>query len=380
MRRKIIAGLALALAGLATGLPAAADNMPDGSVSVYNEAVQAGNTDAIIAAAKQLGAAAIAHPDDPQAAKAAFETGNQLCLHGACADAVPMADFLKGLEGDLPASQAELDILAAFAEWSASNGKAKADAAFGKVLEAHKDAAPSRLTMAAYESYAADLIGSDRWHARRARASLAADHLEQVRDIIPNRWATMALLSASSLFNDSRSTDALQEVVDIENWLHPQHLSDDGGALDRVYYRTVAWHYALMAYYRAAGGRLFKNARKIDEEGEKAYKKANRKQDDAGSDDPPLCKGDVASVPRPIYPRNAARKGYVGAVLVGFDFVDGEPANFRILASVPSGEFEQASLDSMKHFKWEWDAEQKHPDCTRTMTNPAIYPFEYVMR
>ncbi|HPF23794.1 MAG TPA: energy transducer TonB [Hyphomonas sp.] len=380
MRQKTGCGVALAAALAFAILPAAAD-MPAGTISAFNQALQTGDAAVIVEAAKVLGANAVAHPEDRQAPVAAFEAANQLCLLNGCAEAVPMAGFLGGLDdAALPVSRAEVEVLAAFAGWSASAKDKAADAAFGDVLEANAGISPSALTLAAYEYYCAAIIGSDDWKAVRRRAGLAGKHMMPVRDAVPYRWATVALLSSSALFNDEQSTDALQEVVDVETWLLGKRPSGQAGDTNRAYFRAMAWHRALMAYFRTAGGRDFKIAQKIDAKAEKALEEAHPDGKAESSETAPLCDGHVVSPPKPTYPRRAARKGYVGAVVLSFDFVDGEPANYRVLASVPDGEFEQVSLEGMRSFKWEWDQEQENPDCTKSKTEVAIYPFEYILR
>ena len=381
MRRKLVAAMAV-LAGLMTlPAPAMAD-MPAGTISTFNEAVQTGDAVIVVAAAKALGATAIAHPEDPQAAVAAFEAANQLCLRGACGDAMPMAEYLAGLETGLPASRAEVEILHAFATWVASDGGKAADAAFSEVLGAHAGTPPSMLTLAAYEYYAADLAGSDDWAAVRERAALAVSHEVPVRDVVPRRWAAMALLSASAQFNRDRSTDALQEVADIESYLYRKRYVEDVENLEDVYYQASAWRQAMMAFFTSVKGRDFKIARRIDAQADAVREELNdlAKADGDDAEGPPLCTGHVVTPPRPTYPRDAARKGYVGAVILGFDFVDGAPGNYRVLASVPDGQFEQTSLDGMKYFKWEWDAQQEDPGCTKAKEAAGVYPFNYALR
>ncbi len=382
MRRLFGCGLAVLgmVLSLSLSLPARAD-MPAGTISGFNQAVQSGDPATIVMAAKQMGAAAVAHPEDPQAPVAAFEAANQLCLRGACADAVPMAAYLSGLEDGLPVSRAEVDVLTAFANWSASAKNKAADQAFSKVLEAQVDSDANMLTLAAYEYFCAALIGSDDWAGLHDRAHLAMVHMKPARDVVPYRWATITLLSASSLFNEERSTDALQEMADIKTWLYQKRIGEESKDLDKIYYNASAWQIAMKAYFRSGGGRDDRIARKIDAAAATQMEEINQSSQAKPSDGPSLCKGHVVSPPRPVYPHKAARKGYVGAVLMNFGFDDdGRPAHFRVLASVPDGQFEQASLDGMKSFKWEWDAQQEDPDCVKSREDAGLYPFEYVMR
>ena len=379
MRRMRRRSLALMTAIFMLTLPASA-NMPDGTVSTFNQALQTGDAEIIVSAAKQFGATAITHPEDKQAPIAAFEAGNQLCLWGACADAVPMAEFLQEHEEELPVSRDQVDILAAFAAWSASEKDKVADVAFEDVLKVYLKSAPSLLSLAAYESYAADAVGTEKWRKVRERATLAVQHIEPARDVVPKRWATLSLLEASAHFNAMRSVSAVQEVADIENWLYRKRIVEDVDGLDDVYYTASAWRAAMGAYFRGVTRQDYLRTRQIDEQVEEFRHNTKKPEGAAEPDGPSLCTGRVVTPPRPMYPDNAAYNGYIGAVLLSFDFLDGEPVNFHILAAVPDGEFEQTTLESMKSFEWEWDEEQENSDCTKTKEDAVIYPFEYVMR
>ncbi|MCA8903048.1 MAG: energy transducer TonB [Hyphomonas sp.] len=372
---------ALLVAGvcLAVELPVLAQ-MPPGTAEAYNDAIAGGDESQMLQAARDLAAAAIAHPEDPDAAVSAFEAGNQLCLRGACAEARPIAAFLRTLDGDLPVNTKQLDVLEAFANWSASKKDKSANKAFQAVLTANVKTEPSYLTIAAFDTFVADRSGRPRWGVVHERASLAAEHMKPVRNVLPVRWATMALQSASAQFNATKSIEAMRSVADVETALFELREGEHADALDLVYYKAYAWRSAMGAYYRSTDKKTYKLAEEIEEDVDSLNGSNEPYWGRADGDEPDLCEGKPIAQPSPIYPRDAARNGYVGAVILGFDFVDGAPANYRVLASVPDGAFEQASLDGMKTFRWEWDVEQKNPDCSRTSTDPAIYPMVYVLQ
>jgi hypothetical protein len=178
MRHLFGCGLAVLGMVLSLSLPARAD-MPAGTISGFNEAVRSDDPAVIVAAARQMGATAIAHPEDPQAAAAAFEAANQLCLRGACADAVPMVTFLSQREESPPVSQAEFDVLAAFATWSASDAGATADDAFRAALAANETAQPSLLTVTAFEAFYVPATQTSDWAEITSRTHMAASHLNR---------------------------------------------------------------------------------------------------------------------------------------------------------------------------------------------------------
>ena len=379
--RSVIAGAAGLLASGILALAGHAE-MPADAISAFNRAVQANEPGQIIQAASQLGAAAIAHPEDPQSSIAAFEAANQLCLRNACADAQPITQFLLGLDETAGIERGQVEILSAFADWSASDKKKSAAKAFEAVLKEHVATEPTAMTLAAYEGYVVDAIGTQKWRMIHNRAVIADQHMAAVRDIIPVRWVRMALLVATAKFNDNQSLDALQKVADLENWLYTKRHIEHAENLDQEYHTVSAWGYALMAYFKSGDASDQKRARNIYEATHEMRENHVHPESDPGHelDGPPLCTGKVVQPPRPRYPRGAARKGYVGAVLLTFDFVDGEPANYRVLAAVPDTMFETVTLEAMKDFRWEWDEEQEHAGCTKTKTGATVYPFEYVMR
>ena len=363
-------------------------DMPAGTVSGFNQAVQSGDPVVIVAAAREMGATAIAHPEDPQAVAAAFEAANQLCLRGACADAVPMVTFLSQREESPPVSQAEFDVLKAFAIWSASEGDAAADDAFRAVLAANEAAQPSLLTVSAFEAFYVPATQTSDWDEITSRTGMAASHLKPVRDLVPDRWAIAELLSATADFNENRDFASYDKISDLAAWLRGKRRDEALKApLRSLDYQAMAWKAALNSFFRSYDNAV---ATKVKRHGRSKYQdqidaaearaEAILKEFPAGtSDGPPFCSGEVIRPPRPTYPRDAARKGYVGAVLLGLDFEDGEITNIEVLASIPDDAFVQASLDGMKTFRWKFDEEQEDPECTRTKKTAAIYPFQYAL-
>lgn len=388
MRQKI--GRVLAVSGMVMwlALPGVAD-MPAGTISGFNATLQTNDPSAIVAAAKEMGAVAIAHPEDPQAPVAAFEAANQLCLRGACADAVPMAQFLKGLAGGAPVSQPELDVLAAYTAWSASTKGPADDGIFQTALTANVAAQPSLLTIAAFETFYARTTQSSDWKTISARAGLAASHLEPVKDLVPDRWATAELLAATAGFNDTRDFAAYDRISDLSAWLQGKRRDEAlEERLKPLAYEAVAWETALSAFFKSFGNTAFSN---VDRDGRLRYQtefdQAKARSEailarfpTGTSSEPPFCSGEVVKPPKPKFPSKAARKGYVGAVLLGIDFEDGQVSNVEVLAAIPDDSFAQATLEGMKTFRWKFDEVQEEPGCTRTKKTAMVYPFEYVLR
>lgn len=369
-------------------LPAAA-KMPTGTVATFNEAIKSGNEALIVDAARQFGATALAHPEDPQAPVAAYEAANQLCLRGACADALPMANYLRALDTSLPVSRAEVEVLTAFASWSASAKDPVSDAAFETILTAKQDCAPSLLTIAAFEAFYEAIAPTTDWGRIVVRARLAASHLQQVRHIFPDRWATAELILATAAFNESQDFTAYDKISDLEAWLRGKRRDNTfDERLAPIHYEAMAWQFALTAFFTS-----YDNASvaKVNRYGRSNYQKQmDLAQERAAaitdrfertpSNEPPLCSGEIVANASPSYPRKAARRGYIGAVVLGIDFEDGKISHVEVLAAVPDDAFEQASLDGMETFRWEFDRVQETPNCTRTKRTAMVYPLLYVMR
>ena len=388
MRHLFGCGLAVLGLVLSLSLPARAD-MPAGTISGFNEAVQSDDPAVIVAAARQMGATAIAHPEDPQAVAAAFEAANQLCLRGACADAVPMVTFLSQREESPPVSQAEFDVLAAFATWSASDAGATADDAFRVALAANETAQPSLLTVTAFEAFYVPATQTSDWAEITSRTHMAASHLKPVRDLVPDRWAVAELLSATADFNENRDFASYDKISDLAAWLRGKRRDEAlKEPLRSLEYQAMAWRNALGAFFRSYDNVSFSNVSrdgrfKYQDEFDQAEERAEAilaEFPEAMSSEPPFCSGKVVKPPRPTYPSSAIRKGYVGAVLLGIDFEDGKVSNIEVLASIPDDTFAKASVRGMKAFRWKFDEVQEEPGCTRTKQTAMIYPFEYVMR
>jgi len=386
MRQKTGCGVALAAALAFAVLPAMAD-MPAGTISTFNQALQNGDAAVIVEAAKVFGAAAVAHPEDRQAPVAAFEAANQLCLRNACAEAVPMAGFLGGLDdAALPVSRAEVEVLAAFAGWSVSAKDKAADSAFRMVLDAHVNVAPSLLTIAAFEAFCAQQPDEPDWEEVARRATLASSHLQQVRDILPARWATAELLSITAAFNADPKFETYDRVSDLNAWVlgkrRDKAYSENLRSLD---YQTMAWSSAMSAFFRSWNDGRSKYRKKFKDaearaEAIKAGFESKGWSDEPGTGRLPFCSGEVLAPPKPSYPKDAARKGYVGAVIIGISFKDGRISGTNVLAAVPDQAFERVSIDSVEHFRWVFDETPRDPECTATKENAIIIPLEYVMQ
>jgi len=378
MRRFVSRAAGLIAAGLCLATSAVAD-MPAGSISAFNKAVESGDTASILAASRTLGDVAMDHPEDAQSAIAAFQAATQLCLRGACGDAQPMADFLMAMEDGLPASRAEVEILAAYSKWAGTEKrKKKTDAAFRDVLAAHVSSTPSLLTISAYEAFYVSKTGSFKWGEMADRAHLAAEHLKIVRDILPNRWATAELVWATAAIGDDKDIAILERLTDLMIWIQSKCTDPAANeALRKVKYETYAWHTAIDAYFRSTDRRKYEDQLEaIEKRIEAPISGLSVSSTYSGRS---FCSGKIVVPPEPYYPTGAARGGYFGAVILGVSFTNGEVSGIEVLAAVPDKEFERASLQGMKKFRWEFDPEQKNPDCTRTWKNALILPFQYVL-
>lgn len=196
--------------------------------------------------------------------------------------------------------------------------------------------------------------------------------------MIPENWGAAELSAAVAQFNETKSDDVLDRFAKLEVAMYPFKLAglDERPSIARIYYQAYAWRLAMNSYFQSTGERSTLKAKAAESYVERETRQLAEAHSAKRDPKLPACTGRMVKPPKPWYPKSAARAGYVGAVVVGFEINDGRVENSRILASVPDGTFETAVLESMKSVRWAYDAKQDVPDCRRS-TN-AIYPFNFV--
>lgn len=345
----------------------------------FNTALEAGENPAVIGAAEALIEAALNNPDDPQAVDVAFEAGTQLCLRGACPRASAAGPLMAGANTE-HVSPALANLLVAYSQWSQKQDRTT-DAAMFSALQAVAGEGATLLTISAFDRYHLHKLQAGNPSDIRKVAELAAAHYQPVSNLIPINWATMELSATAASFARDRTTDTIDRLAKPEVALYPYNLEGHSRnpELVDIYYQTLAWRFAVEAFFKSRGPRtagllaaadayVSVETQRIADEYYIGRKRLT-----------PACTGGLVRQPTPSYPSSALQRGYVGAVVVGFDIHEGEIENVRVLAAVPDRQFEVAVLDAMKRAKWYFDEVQEQPNCRRTRTGrPAIIPFMFV--
>lgn len=92
----------------------------------------------------------------------------------------------------------------------------------------------------------------------------------------------------------------------------------------------------------------------------------------------PLCLGKFDMEPKLKYPRSAARKGMVGAVIARIALKDGKVDTVNILGSVPEEGFKAAAAETVA--QWQWIVSDGEPGVTcRLDRKNLILPMTFQM-
>jgi len=122
-----------------------AAQVPQADRDALEAAKESGSRRKVIEAARVLALSAIAHPEDPEAGRIAYDTGWLLCLNFSCSDAVKPGRFAAG-RADAPPDAA---VLAPFADYRVKASKKNARA-LDAALRTVESGAPTGLTLSAF--------------------------------------------------------------------------------------------------------------------------------------------------------------------------------------------------------------------------------------
>lgn len=360
----------------------------EAAITQYNQASSNGSDMDRISAAKVLGAAVMADPSDGDASLLLYESAWTLCRLENCADAAPIAAFsltLPEVEGAAPMIQRQL--LSSYVDWKVKDSS-RTRKALDAALEATKTAPPSVLSLTAHKARVTrDTIKSD-WRSQRKTAAVAAEHLSPIKDITGPLWAEFRQASISSAF--------LYEP-NIEQLYAQAHLEGELKALDydtlpseqqmiEAYWRASTWRLAMDAYFRSADSRRKPAPGRIDEilasygvEKPVPYTTLEEPQiDEEGDVKLPFCPGNFDMDPELQYPRQAERKGMVGAVIAKIEVKDGKVSDVLILGSVPDEAFKALAAETVQ--QWTWDVSDGEPGITcRADRKNIILPMLFQM-
>lgn len=189
----------------------------------------------------------------------------------------------------------------------------------------------------------------------RSAQESAARAQAMIAEAAPNDYRLMALAmmteATAYLMPFPREQKTVIRAVEIYQGaiaLFPPQKSID--EFDELFAQALAWEAAAKSVYLSLGY------------SEKAYPSLDRQRPiivGRSEEQRESCAIEWAERKPPEYPRSALYRGYVGAVLIGYNLGDGlEIKDARILGEVPAGKFSDATLESAA----EWTLKQPAPD------------------
>ncbi len=373
--RKIIIG-AICLGVLFSAAFDAAADISQQTISAYNTAVNAGDTDAKLAAAKALATEAMANPGDEQAALLAYEAAWLLCRSGDCGAAIEPAKFAAGQPaGDAHPSADSRTLLLAYAQWDVKpNGKTRK--ALDTALDAVAGSDPTLLSVQAFQMrYQADMRNR-RYRKASRSASAAASHFEKAGDVLVKLQTAARSNAIVADFYYGPKSKHVSEMLHLKGRLGKMRQisdKDEPDWLKPAYYRADAWAAAMNAVLNSSGKPSISDEEETKilaqykDDAETANARGESKRRERGK--LPFCEGHLEQVPAMEYPSSANFRRMVGAVIIGFDFEDGAVVNPAILASVPDEGFKEKALEIVSQWKFVPDEEQAEGECTLDRDN-----------
>lgn len=349
----------LGIVSLVTMMSAAADRVND-AISTYNAVVSAGDTDAKVSAALELGEAAMAAEVRDDAALLVFEAAKTLCLSNACASAKPYANWAMSAGGNFEGvAFEEFVALSRYADWRADTNKATR-AALDQALTQLVATEPSLMSVVMFQRrYNEDLIDGE-WESGAVAAQHAADHFAPVRDVIGQQWSRAKLASISSAYNSEPDIEHLyafarleQELNMLYSLLDEAETEDPGVAwLNDNRYAAQAWRLAAEAYFISTSHRKPIQAQILEDEIGAIVSYQTGEPEPVDPNALQLCAGEMRMRPALSYPGRVERRGQYGAVIMELTLKDGKVASVTPLAAVPSEGFKDRAAKTIA--KWTW--------------------------
>ena len=375
--------LAVVVFALMSAAGPAAASISETANTAFESTHDGADDAAALDAARKLGDEAVANPEDARAGRLAFDAATALCQLGKCTDARAYAAFAAsaGTGDDLP-PLAQRTLLSALATWIADPAHENF-LAFGSAVDAIQSSPPTPVSILAYERFYASLGNKDDLHGRFVIATLAANHIRPLRDEYPMDWATMELRSIAHQHNETQDPTAAGRIADLQIWLLEKRRASAGGrkTFKDIYYQTAAWNLAMSTYHRSGKYNGNKELDRARYRLEQAMETIPDMSGEPGAAPPvPSCTGTFVKPPKLRYPTGARIKGYVGAVILEFDLVDGEVENINVLASVPSDVFDEYTISAMTRAKWKFDKDQETLPCDRAGPIHGTQSFEFLMQ
>ena len=230
-------------------------------------------------------------------------------------------------------------------------------------LEAYQDDAAIE-TVQAYRAILANDVESGRFSRIRESALATAAHLEPVSDILPKLHIEAKFFAAIALFNGRQDSDAIIEMAHVQG-LAQSIVAEAGSRPDWASdfrWKAEAWRMAMEAYFMSTNARYPSELKVQSVLDEYPYSEQPASEDGAciqAEETLPRCPAKMGQKPKLRYSAKQAFKGMYGAVILGFETdADGRVVNPRVLASIPSEEFDQRSLDVIG----QWRLEAENPE------------------
>ena len=379
---------------------AAAETTND-AIKAYNSAKTSSDVEARIAAAQNLGESAIMDRDRSDTLTLVFEATQSLALNGAVDKASAFADWLEGApvteQGAIRPE--DVSLLVSFVRWSdKSNNRNRKDldVALGRIQLKE----PSLLSLIAFRDRYISDMNRGRWNLATQNALATATHLESVKNSVFENWSLAKIHGYSSQFNHSQGADALfnmaRHQAELETLHHKWHkISDDHPEWINQHMNSAkAWTLAIDAYLDSNSSERGKKAQMRSAELSEILDWSSRleptqdtsavsvEEEGENNDDAtrlPFCKGAFNMVPELKYPRRAQRRGLVGAIILSIDVQDGAVTKVESLAAVPDEGFVDDTIEIVKQWTWEKDAEKNSLPCTMDAEGiswPFTFTFE----
>ncbi|MEL6258416.1 MAG: energy transducer TonB, partial [Pseudomonadota bacterium] len=326
----------------------------------------------ILAAAQTLSNGAIGDPGDPRSASTAFETAFMMCRLGDCAGAQAGANFAAAqTAGPNYPSAVDRNVLSAFVAWRADETK-KTRRALDEALEAAIAAPINLVTLTAFQTRLATDAGTTSMARIADSATALADHTRQAIDQVGQVHYDARLLAASADFNRSRSKETYLDMVrtseELEALLNEE---DEPDWVKPRRYRALAWELAVESWFVSDN-----DFRGLEGRADAIRESFETEETETDDGDLPFCPGQLDPSPKPRYPGKDLRRGYVGAVIIGFDVVDGEMTEPEVLAAVPDRSFADYALSAFQKTEWKARPSEDGSPCRsthRNIVNPVVF-------
>ena len=242
---------------------------------------------------------------------------------------------------------------------------------------------PAVETVNAYMALVSSDSASGDAEKMRESALAATEHLEPVKEILPQQFAETKFVAAVAYFNDDPEPDAMLEMAHVEGFAkaYRDSLGERPEWATRLRWKADAWGMAMEAYFDSSREQWPSDA---EIEAILASYPINEDatiEDEQSDAKLPSCSGKMIQRPKMRYPSGKAMRGMYGAVILGFELdPEGRVVSPEVLASIPIEEFDEKSLQTGG--KWRFkpdDPDQVGVSCRLERSN-VLQPLVFLIR